>query len=469
MAEKNIFSSRMTASELRAALSKEQAKADELLAKEGKLSGSSRMASLFDEGTFVEIGAYVGVKTTELDSGNDDAFEPVVTGYGAIDGTLVFAFSQDFSRLSGALGEMHAKKIKKIYEMAENSGSPVIGVFDSAGAKVLEGVDALNGYGEIMACAANATVPQIAVIAGPCTGEAAVIAQMFDFIITAKTTGKMYMSAAGESLGNADELASSGVSAITAENDADTLLKARKLVSYFENEIASNDTVNRTVNVENTISEENYDMHSVIAEVFDNGSFTELYAEHAKSLVCGLASLGGTPVAVVANNPAEKDGKLCPCAAKKAADFIEKCDAQDIPVITLVDSIGTPNVPEAEKKNLAARLSELAKTYALSVVPKITVTLGRSYGAVYTVMGSKSLGADVCLALDTAKISAMEPSSAVSFLGLVDNEAKHEEIAAEWAEKCATPVAAAKRGYIDDIISSDELRMRIAAALEMLL
>ena len=145
MAEKNIFSSRMTASELRAALSKEQAKADELLAKEGKLSGSSRMASLFDEGTFVEIGAYVGVKTTELDSGNDDAFEPVVTGYGAIDGTLVFAFSQDFSRLSGALGEMHAKKIKKIYEMAENSGSPVIGVFDSAGAKVLEGVDALNG------------------------------------------------------------------------------------------------------------------------------------------------------------------------------------------------------------------------------------------------------------------------------------------------------------------------------------
>lgn len=469
MAEKNIFSSRMTASELRAALSKEQAKADELLAKEGKLSGSSRMASLFDEGTFVEIGAYVGVKTTELDSGNDDAFEPVVTGYGAIDGTLVFAFSQDFSRLSGALGEMHAKKIKKIYEMAENSGSPVIGVFDSAGAKVLEGVDALNGYGEIMACAANATVPQIAVIAGPSTGEAAVIAQMFDFIITAKTTGKMYISVAGEALGNADELASSGVSALTAENDADALLKARKLISYFESEIASNDTVNRTVNVENTISEENYDMHSVIAEVFDTGSFTELYAEHAKSLVCGLASLGGTPVAVVANNPAEKDGKLCPCAAKKAADFIEKCDAQDIPVITLVDSIGTPNVPEAEKKNLAARLSELAKTYALSVVPKITVTLGRSYGAVYTVMGSKSLGADVCLALDTAKISAMEPSSAVAFLGLVDNEAKHEEIAAEWAEKCATPVSAAKRGYIDDIISSDELRMRIAAALEMLL
>lgn len=467
MAEKNIFSSRMTAAELRQALADEQARADAALAKAGKLSAASRMAALFDEGTFVEVGAYVGRKTTELDSANDDAFEPVVTGYGAIDGTLVFAFSQDFARLSGALGEMHAKKIAKIYEMATVAEAPIIGVFDSAGAKVLEGADALAGYGSIMACAANAEVPQIAIVAGPCTGHAAVIAQMFDFVIAAKSTGKMYMTAAGEKLGGAEELASSGTAALVAENDADALAKARKLVPYFTGEIVTADTPNRLVAVDTT--SENYDVHDVIANVFDAGSFTELYAEHAKAMVCGLATMNGHVVAVVANNPAEKGGHLCGCAANKAASFIEKCDAQDIPVVTLVDSCGVPASEEAEKKGISAKIANLAKTYALSYVPKITVTLGRSYGAAYTAMGAKSLGADVCLALESAKIAAMEPKSAVTFLGLVDDESKHADIAAEWAEKCATPVAAAKSGHIDDIIASDELRQRIAAALEMLL
>ncbi|MBE6654439.1 MAG: hypothetical protein E7608_03155 [Ruminococcaceae bacterium] len=466
MAEKNFFSSRLTAAEMRKALADEQARADAELAKAGKLSAASRMAALFDEGTFVEVGAYVGRKTTELDSGNDDAFEPVVTGYGAIDGTLVFAFSQDFARLSGALGEMHAKKIAKIYEMAIVAESPIIGIFDSAGAKVLEGADALAGYGSVMACAANAEIPQIAVVAGPCTGHAAVIAQMFDFVIAAGSTGKMYMSAAGEKLGTAEELAKNGTAALVAENDADALAKARKLVPYFTGEIATGDTPNRlvSVNVDGA-----YDVRDVIANVFDAGSFTELYAEHAKSMVCGLATMNGHVVAVVANNPAEKDGRLCGCAANKAAEFIEKCDAQDIPLVTLVDSCGVPASEEAEAKCISKKIANLAKTYALSYIPKVTVTLGRSYGAAYTAMGAKALGADVCLALESAKIAAMEPSSAVTFLGLVDDESKHEKIAAEWAEKCATPVAAAKSGHIDDIISSDELRQRIAAALEMLL
>lgn len=466
MAEKNFFSSRLTASEMRKALADEQARADSELAKAGKLSAASRMAALFDEGTFVEVGAYVGRKTTELDSDSDNSFEPVVTGYGAINGTLVFAFSQDFARLSGALGEMHAKKIAKIYEMAIVAESPVIGVFDSAGAKVLEGADALAGYGSVMACAANAEIPQIAIVAGPCTGHAAVIAQMFDFVIAAKSTGAMYMTVAGEKLGTAEELAKSGVAALIAENDADALAKARTLIPYFEGDIETADTPNRTVSVNTNGA---YDVHDVIANVFDAGSFTELYAEHAKAMVCGLATMNGHVVAVVANNPAEKDGHLCGCAADKAAEFIEKCDAQDIPVVTLVDSCGVPASAEAEKKGISKKIANLAKTYSLSYVPKVTVTLGRSYGAAYTAMGSKSLGADVCLALESAKIAAMEPKSAVTFLGLVDDESKHETIAAEWAEKCATPVAAAKSGHIDDIIASDELRQRIAAALEMLL
>ena len=463
---KNFFSSRMTAAEMRAALANEQASADAKLAKVGKLSAASRMAALFDEGTFVEIGAYVGRKTTDLDSASDDAFEPVVTGYGAINGTLVFAFSQDFARLSGALGEMHAKKIAKIYEMAIVAEAPIIGVFDSAGAKVLEGVDALAAYGSIMTCAANADIPQIAIVAGPCTGHAAAIAQMFDFVIAAKSTGKLYMTAAGEKIGDADALAKDGVAALVAENDADALAKARQLIPYFEGEVITGDTPNRLVSLP---AGDDYDVHAVIETVFDAGSFTELYAEKAKAMVCGLATINGHAVAVVANNPAFKGGHLCGGAADKAAAFVEKCDAQDIPVVTLVNSTGIVASEEAEKKGISAKIANLAKTYSLSVVPKITVTLGRAYGAVYTVMGSKALGADVCLALESAKISAMDPMSAVSFLGLVDDESKHAQIADEWAEANATPVAAARSGQIDDIISADELRMRIAAALEMLL
>ena len=464
---KNFFSSRMTAAEMRAALANEQASADAKLAKDGKLSAASRMAALFDEGTFVEIGAYVGRKTTDLDPAGDDAFEPVVTGYGAINGTLAFAFSQDFARLSGALGEMHAKKIAKIYEMAIVSEAPIIGVFDSAGAKVLEGVDALAAYGSIISCASSAEIPQIAIVAGPCTGHAAVIAELFDFVIAAKSTGKLYVTAAGEKVGGAEELAKNGVAALVAENDAEALGMARNLVKYFEGDIFTNDDVNRLV--PDLAVGEDYDVHDVIATVFDAGSFTEFYAEKAKSMVCGLASIGGHVVAVVANNPAFKGGHICGGAADKAAAFIEKCEAQDIPVVTLVDSCGVPASAEAETKGLASKLAGLAKAYALALVPKVTVTLGRSYGAAYTVMGAKSLGADVCLALESAKISAMDPMAAVSFLGLVDDESKHAQIAEEWAVANATPVAAARGGHIDDIISADELRMRIAAALEMLL
>ena len=464
---KNFFSSRMTAAEMRAALANEQASADAKLAKDGKLSAASRMAALFDEGTFVEIGAYVGRKTTDLDSASDDAFEPVVTGYGAINGTLAFAFSQDFARLSGALGEMHAKKIAKIYEMAIVSEAPIIGVFDSAGAKVLEGVDALAAYGSVISGAASAEIPQIAIVAGPCTGHAAVIAELFDFVIAAKSTGKLYVTAAGAEASGADDLAKNGIAALVAENDAEALGMARSLVKYFEGDIFTGDEVNRLV-PEVAVGED-YDVHTVIENVFDAGSFTEFYAEKAKAMVCGLASINGHVVAVVANNPAVKGGHICGGAADKAAAFIEKCEAQDIPVVTLVDSCGVAASAEAEAKGLAGKLAGLAKAYALALVPKVTVVLGRAYGAAYTVMGAKSLGADVCLALESAKISAMEPMAAVSFLGLVDNESKHAEIAAEWAETNATPVAAAKGGHIDDIISADELRMRIAAALEMLI
>lgn len=460
-----------TSAELRSALAAAEDAADAKLAKLGRLSASARMKLLFDEGTFVETGKYIGRKTTELDSGDSDSLEPIVTGYGAINGALVFAFSQDFSRLSGALGEMHAKKICSIYDMAEKACAPIVGIFDSAGAKILEGVDALAGYGSVMARVASAGIPQIAVISGPCTGANAVISQMMDITVTAAKTGEMRMASSeileDKTLGTPDKLAEQGVSAITAADDADALARVRTLMAYLVGAIETTDDANRAVNVDALMSGE-YDVHTVINEVFDAGSFDELYAESAGMLVCGLASMNGKVVGVLANNPAVKGGKLCPGSADKALKFLNVCDRWAIPVITLADSCGIPSSDKAEEKGLAYKLALFAKAYATARIPKISVVLGRAYGSLYSIFGSKAIGADIAFALDSARISAMSPETAVEFLGEVSDESKHSETAERWAMEFASPIRAAKGGHIDDIIASGELRARIAAAVEML-
>lgn len=460
-----------TSAELRRAVEAAEASADAKLAKLGKLSAAARMKLLFDEGTFVETGKYIGRKTTELDSGDDDSLEPVITGYGAVNGVLVFAFSQDFSRLSGALGEMHAKKICNIYDMAKKAAAPIIGIFDSAGAKILEGVDALAGYGEIMAKAATADIPQIAVVSGLCTGANAVISQMMDITVTAAKTGELRMASStvltDKTLGTPEKLAEQGVSAITAADDADALAKVRTLIYYFGGEFASSDDANRAVNVESLMQGE-YDIHPVISEIFDIGSFTELYAESAKMLVCGFATINSKVVGILANNPAVKGGKLCPGSADKALKFVNLCNRYTIPMVTLVDSCGIPSSDKAEEKGVAYKLALFAKAYATSYCPKISVVLGGAYGSLYSVFGSKAIGTDIALALDSAKIAAMNPVSAVEFLGEVKDESKHNETAEKWARDFASPIRAAKSGHIDDIIASSELRARIAAAVEML-
>lgn len=460
-----------TSAELRRAVESAETAADAKLAKLGKLSASARMKLLFDEGTFVETGKYIGRKTTELDSGDDDSLEPVVTGYGAVNGVLVFAFSQDFSRLSGALGEMHAKKICNIYDMAKKAAAPIVGIFDSAGAKILEGVDALAGYGEIMARSATADIPQIAVVSGLCTGACAIISQMMDITVTAAKTGEMRMASSSvltdKTLGTPEKLAEQGVSAVTAADDAGAIAKVRTLISYFGGELASSDDANRAVNVDALMQGE-YDIHPVINEIADAGSFTELYAESAQMLVCGFATVNSKTVGIMANNPAVKGGKLCPGSADKAIKFVNLCNRYAIPMITLVDSCGIPSSDKAEEKGLAYKLALFAKAYATSYCPKISVVLGGAYGSLYSVFGSKAIGADIALALDSAKIAAMNPDSAVEFLGEVKDEARHKETAEKWAREFASPIRAAKGGHIDDIIASSELRARIAAAVEML-
>lgn len=449
---------------LREIINARRSEASAELEKAGKLTARARMDIIFDEGTFAEVGAFIG-------GDSDEDFCPVVTGYGSIDGLLVFAFSQDYSRLHGAMGKAHAKKICKIIEMALEVNAPVIGVFDSAGAKIDEGSDALNACGEVISSLAfsKGMIPTIAVVAGPCGGAGAVAASLCDVIIVAKKTGSLYMVPSSmledKTLGKPEKLAETGVSAITAKDDAAACLAARDLCKYFTPEMITTDDGNRAFDA-SVFENLKYDVHSVIGSLFDAGSFTELFAQRAPQMTVGLASMNGRVCGVIANNPSFKDGKMCPGACEKAVKLIKLCRTIDVPLVTLVDGVGVGTTDKIEIGGVAGKLAELAMAYSASA-RKVTVITGEAYGTAYSVLGSKALGADFVLALDRAKISPMNPVSAVEFLGEVYDESKVDEIAAKWADENASPLEAAKKGYVDDIIEASELRARVASALEM--
>ena len=451
-----------TTKELREIINARHSEASAELEKAGKLTARARMDVIFDEGTFAEVGAFIG---------DGEEFCPVVTGYGAVDGMLVFAFSQDYSRLHGAMGKAHAKKICKIIEMALEVNAPVIGVFDSAGAKIDEGSDALNACGEVISSLAfsKGMIPTIAVIAGPCGGAGAVAASLCDVIIVAEKTGSLYMVPSSmledKTLGKPEKLAETGVSAITAEDDVSACLAARAICRYFTPEMITSDDGNRAFDA-SVFENPKYDVHSVIGSLFDAGSFTELFAKRAPQMTVGLASMNGRVCGVIANNPSFKDGKMCPGACEKAVKLIKLCRTIDVPVVTLVDGVGVGTTDKIEIGGVAGKLAELAMAYSASA-RKVTVITGEAYGTAYSVLGSKALGADFVLALDRAKISPMNPVSAVEFLGEVYDESKVDEIAAKWADENASPLEAAKKGYVDDIIEASELRARVASALEM--
>ena len=451
-----------TTKELREIINARHSEASAELEKAGKLTARARMDVIFDEGTFAEVGAFIG---------DGEEFCPVVTGYGAVDGMLVFAFSQDYSRLHGAMGKAHAKKICKIIEMALEVNAPVIGVFDSAGAKIDEGSDALNACGEVISSLAfsKGMIPTVAVVAGPCGGAGAVAASLCDVIIVAEKTGSLYMVPSSmledKTLGKPEKLAETGVSAITAEDDASACLAARAICRYFTPEMITTDDGNRAFD-SSVFENPKYDVHSVIGSLFDAGSFTELFAKRAPQMTVGLASMNGRVCGVIANNPSFQDGKMCPGACEKAVKLIKLCRTIDVPVVTLVDGVGVGTTDKMEIGGVAGKLAELAMAYSASA-RKVTVITGEAYGTAYSVLGSKALGADFVLALDRAKISPMNPVSAVEFLGEVYDESKVDEIAAKWADENASPLEAAKKGYVDDIIEASELRARVASALEM--
>lgn len=467
----------------------------------GKLTARERINGLFDEGSFIELDAFVTHRCTEF--GMDSVEAPadgVITGYGTVDGRLVFAYCQDFTVIGGSLGEMHAKKICKVMDMAAKMGAPIIAVNDSGGARIQEGVAALSGYGEIfMRNVRNSgVIPQISVIMGPCAGGAVYSPALTDFIFMVDKTSKMFITGpqvvssvtgenvSDEELGGASVHSSkSGVAHFTASDDKDCIQKIKKLLSFLpQNNLEElpyelpSDDINRISQELTTVvpDEANiaYDVKNAIVQIVDNGDFFEIQEGYAKNLVIGFARMNGSTVGIVANQPKVRAGALDCNASDKGSRFIRFCDSFNIPIVTFTDVPGYfPGIDE-EHGGIIRHGAKLLYAYAEATVPKINVILRKAYGGAYIAMSSKHLGADMVFAWPTAEIAVMGPEGAANIIfkndiaNSADPVSTRLEKISEYRDKFASPFEAAKLGYIDDVIEPDSTRPRIIAALEML-
>ena len=441
------------------------------------LSARDRITALFDEGTFTEIGAFTYRRVSEFDQKESDEFESVICGYGSIDDRLVYAFAQDMSRTKGSVSEAAAKKIASVYKLAVENGCPVIGVFDSAGAYLPEGVRALAGYGSVMKAAASASgiIPQIAVVAGVATGANAVLASMFDFVIACADAEISVNPPFVVGGGKTENAVEAGVASFTAKTDAEAIVKAREILAYLPSnneegtvELNCMDDANRATDL--SVYETNGDMSALLTSVADNAKFVEVNAGCADSVKVGFFSLGGTVCGVIATDHAKNDGKLSSKGARKAARFLSFCDCFSIPVVTVVDSEGFEICGAEEKNPYSAEIAKLAGAYATAKTALVTLVSGAAYGSVFSVLGSKAIGADIVFALDNAHISCLNPKSAVALLwnNKISAKTTREDLEAQWLDTEANVANAAKAGEIDDIIASAEVRQRLASAVNML-
>lgn len=467
----------------------------------GKLTARERILALLDEGSFMEIDAFVTHRCTEFGMEKVEApGEGVVTGYGTVDGRLVYVYAQDFTVIGGSLGEMHAKKMCKVMDMAMKMGAPIIGMNDSGGARIQEGIDALSGFGEIFKrnTLASGVIPQISVIMGPCAGGAVYSPAITDFVFMVEKTSQMFITGpaviksvtgeevTSEALGGAAAHASkSGVCHVKSANDKECIEKIRKLLSYLPANnledapyVAPTDSINRLSEKLSTIvpNEPNkaYNMKDVIAEVVDGGEFFELLEDFAKNILIGFARMNGQTIGVVANQPSVMAGSLDVNSSDKAARFIRFCDSFNIPIVTFTDVPGyLPGVTQ-EHDGIIRHGAKLLYAYSEATVPLINVIVRKAYGGAYIAMSSKHLGADAVFAWPTAEIAVMGPEGAANIIFKKDIAesgdpvATRQEKIAEYRDKFASPYEAAKRGYVDDIIEPDSTRPRIIAALEML-
>lgn len=445
--------------------------------KNGVLSARERITSLFDEGTFTEIGAYTMRRLGEFDTEDAYQLESVICGYGSVEGCLVYAFAQDMNRTKGSVSEAAAAKITGVYKLAVENGCPVVGIFDSAGAYLPEGVKALAGYGSIMKAVSKASgvIPQIAIVPGVAQGAAAVIASMFDFVVATENSrisvNPPFVVGGGETKDSVE----AGVVSVTAADDLSAIGAVRSILALLPSnneegivETVSADEINRLIDASAYAA--SGEIKSLIAAFADNGRYIELGADTAKSVSTGLITLDGVTCAVIATDASVDGGKLTSKGARKAAKFLSFCDCFGIPVITLVDSEGFAFSGEEEKNPYCSEIGKLAGVYAMAKTPLITLVCGKAYGSVFSVLGSKSIGADIVFALDSAKISCMSPASAVALLwnDKISKDITREDLEAKWAETEANALAAARAGEVDDIIESAEIRQRLASAVLML-
>ena len=468
----------------------------------GKLLARERVEKLLDPGSFVELDRFV--RHREVEFGMRDSRplgDAVVTGYGTVLGRKVFVFSQDFTVFGGSLSEVFAEKVCKVMDMAVRYGCPIVGINDSGGARIQEGVVSLAGYAEIFwrNVQASGVIPQISLVLGPCAGGAVYSPAITDFTLMAEGSSYMFITGPDvvktvtgeevsfEQLGGATTHATrSGVAHFTAPDEALCLEDTRYLLSFLpQNNLESppfappRDPVEREDESLDTLVPDSpnkpYDMKQVIGRVVDDGDLLEVQPEYAKNIVCGFARLGGHAVGVVGNQPAALAGVLDIDASVKAARFVRTCDAFNIPLVTFVDVPGFLPGTAQEWGGIIRHGAKLLYAFAEATVPKLTVITRKAYGGAYDVMSSKHIRADVNLAWPTAEVAVMGPEGAVNIVfrkeieAAADPEARRAELIADYKERFANPYTAAERGYVDDVIQPRHTRPALVTALELTL
>ena len=466
----------------------------------GKLSARERLDVLLDDGSFVEMDRFVTARGDAEDGSPPIYGDGVVTGYGRVEGRIVYVFSQDFTVFGGSLSEAHAAKICKVMDLAVRNGAPIIGLNDSGGARIQEGVVSLGGYADIFLrnTLASGVVPQISAILGPCAGGAVYSPAITDFIYMVRGTSYMFVTGPNvvktvthedvtmERLGGADTHASvSGVSHFTHDSELASLQAIRELLRYIpSNNMAAppagsgRDPRDRRDERLRSVIPDNpnkpYDMHDVLRLLVDDGEFYEVQRDYAGNILCGFAHLGGHSIGIVANQPAVLAGVLDIAASLKAARFIRFCDAFNIPILTLEDVPGfLPGVGQ-EHAGIIKHGAKLLFAYCEATVPKLTVITRKAYGGAYDVMSSKHIRGDFNVAWPTAEIAVMGPKGAVEIIykkeiaESEDPQRATDERVAEYTAKFANPYVAASRGYVDDIIDPRDTRPRLIDALESL-
>ena len=462
--------------------------------KAGRKTARERMLDLFDPGTFVETDKFVVHKTTDFGMADKKILgDGVVTGYGKIDGRLVYAFSQDFTVFGGSLSRTNANKIIKIMDLALKMGAPVIGLNDSGGARIQEGVESLAGYADIFYrnVRSSGVIPQISAILGPCAGGAVYSPAITDFIMMVKETSYMFVTGPDviktvtheevtmEDLGGAmTHNKKSGVAHFTAENDEQAMMMIRELMSFIPSnnmeeaplKPCTDDLTREEPKLDEIVPvdpNKPYDMKEIITAVIDNGHFLEVQPYFAQNIIVGFARIGGRSVGIVANQPAMLAGVLDIDSSIKAARFVRFCDAFNIPLIVFEDVPGFLPGTTQEYGGIIKHGAKLLYAFAEATVPKITVITRKAYGGAYDVMNSKHIGADVNFAYPTAEIAVMGPDGAVNIIYRGEDEESRKKRVAEYRENFASPYRAAELGYIDEIIYPRETRKKLVQALEM--